>query len=181
MVDPETADIRIIEQKSIHTAPLDLEPYEIETEQLFTEAEGIMYLGNRANVPPHKARFLYELFQNVFLHRKSEELYVRSRRIKPTHPDYKNAWSLQNWKDLSDEEHQQILADPNLRENFTVNYFERGFTQIFDPNFIEAITKGDFVAFQEIVRNGNFKTNITDKNDPRSQGVVLPDSPTFPN
>lgn len=176
MVEPETAEVKIIEQKAIHPCLDPRESFEIETAQLFYEAAGIMYMGDRTNVPAHRARFLFELCQNAFKHKKPEDLYVRSRVIKPTHPDYKDAWLLQNWEKLSEEEYQRILADPNLREKFTINYYDRGFSETFDPGFVEAIIKGDFSAFQEIVRNGNYKTDITDKNDPRAQILILPDA-----
>lgn len=133
-------------------------------------------MGDRTNVPVHRARFLFELLQNVFQHRKPEDLYIRAQAIRPTHPDYKDAWELQNWKKLSEEEYQRILADPNLRKNFTVNYFDQGFSKTFNQEFVEAVTKGDFTAFQEIIKRGNFKADIADRSDPRAQVLILPDT-----
>ncbi len=185
MVDPETADIRIIEQ----TAPYPNRVHssnEIITDKLFSEVYQITH-EKPVEEDEQKFQFAYRLLQLAFTHFNPSELYVRPRSIKPTHPGYKEAWWWQNqhlWfkpggGKLSDEEHQRILSDPNLRENFTVNYSGTGFTEIFSDEMIEAVKAGGFNKFKELVVGRAYKTNVTNTSDSRYGPIVLSDNVSF--
>lgn len=183
--DPETADIRIIEQTALYPDRVH-SPNEIITDKLFSEVYQITHKKPEEE-NEQKFQFAFGLLQLAFAHFNPSELYVRSRKIKPTHPGYKEAWWWQNqhlWFKpgggrLSDEEHQRILSDPNLRENFTVNYSGAGFTEIFSDEMIEAVKAEDYTKFKELVVGRAYKTNVTNTSDSRDGPIVLPDNVSF--
>jgi len=178
MVDPGTGEIKIIEQRSLNPQSI-LNTKEIITDKLFSEINQIrnaLVRNELDGTDQSIISFMFQVLRKVLASNKSEDLYIKSRAVKPTHPRYKTSWYIQNMEKLSDKEHQNILNNPNLRETYTVNFRGSGYTETFSPEFINAIDNNNLAEFRKLIENRKYKINITDKNDPRYNKEILADA-----
>jgi hypothetical protein len=174
MVNPDTGEIKIIEQKNLVPKSI-YKPNELIADKLFGEINQISR--NMDNVDPSRINLVFQLLCKAFDGNKPEELYEKSRSVRPTHPAYKGAWYMRDYEKLSDEEHQKILNNPKMRDS-TLTWLGNGYTKAFTPELIDAVSNNDIEAFKKLVKEGKYKMDIKDKNDPRYGDEIAPDDLT---
>ena len=172
MANENTGEIKIIEQQSL-VPDSYYQPNELMVDHLFSEVQQISH--DLDKVEQVKIDFVFGLLQKAFENNKPEDLYKKSRDIRPTNPRYKREWHLQNFEELSEEEYQKILNNPKARENFTVRVSGRDFTETFSPEFVEAVKRQDVETFKKLIKDRKYKIDITDKKDSRYGSKVLAD------
>lgn len=168
MVSPDDAQIRLVEQRTL--APTIFDPNETITNQLFSE---LTHVSDREE--EWRTDYAMQLLQAAIERVGAENLYMKGRAIKPTNPNYKDAYFLERWGKLSDVDYQKILDNPVAREKMTVSWFGRGYTEAFTEDTIDAVKSGDREKFKAAIAGRKYKRDITDKEDPRYGVVVLPD------
>ncbi len=172
MVNPHTGEIKVIEQQSLHPQTL-FSPKEIITDTLFREMDQVK--SRKEKLDPAEINLVFQMVEKAFANNRPEDLYIKSRVVKPTHPGYKNAWFMQNFEELSDEEHRKILNHPKMRDAYTVNFHGTGFTKTFSPELVSAVLAGDAETFDKLIREGKYIINISDKTDPRYKPEIVTD------
>lgn len=168
MVRSDDAQIRLIEQRTL--APTIFDPNETITHQLLSELEHVIDKDE-----DWRTDYAMQLIQAAIEKVGVENLYMKGRVIKPTNPNYRDAYFLERWEKLSDEGYQKILDNPVTREGLTVSWFGRGFTEAFTEETLDAAKNGDQERFKAAIAGRNYRTDITDKSDPRYGVIVLPD------
>ena len=168
MVSPDDAQIRFVEQRNL--APTIFDPNETITDQLFSELTHVSDKGEE-----WRADYAMQLVQAAVEKVGAENLYMKGRAIKPTNPNYKDAYFLERWKKLSDDEYQKILDNPVMREGLTVSWFGTGYTEALTEETVDAARSGDKDKFKAAIAGRKYKRDITDKEDPRYGVVILPD------
>lgn len=169
MVNPDDAQIRLVEQRTL--APTIFDQNETITSQLFSELTHVSDKGE-----DWRTDYAMRLVQTAIEKVGAENLYMKGRVIKPTNPNYKEAYLLERWEKLSDEEHQKILDNPVAREGLTVSWFGRGYTEAFTDETLDAAKSGDQEKFKAAIAGRKYKRDITDKADSRYGAIVLPDN-----
>ena len=168
MVNPDDAQIRLVEQQIL--APTIFDPNETITNQLFSELTHVSDKGEEWRID-YAMQFVQAAMEKL----GAENLYMKGRVIKPSNPNYKDAYYMERWEKLSDEEYQKILANPAMQEGLTVSWFGRGYTEVLTEETIDAAKSGNLVEFRAAIAGRKYKRDITDREDPRYGVVVLPD------
>lgn len=158
MVDPETLRIRLLEQSNIFYYP-HYGSSELITEQLFDELSPV-------TIRPMNIDYAFRLLRLFFQVMNPREFFLRRRKIRPTHPDYKGLYDLVLKRELPIE----------VAEDGTIFYYGSGFTRTFSKDMIEAIIRSDKRRFEQVFLSGNYVVDITDPKDSRYNPVILPDN-----
>ncbi|HVU59569.1 MAG TPA: hypothetical protein VHC98_01905 [Candidatus Saccharimonadales bacterium] len=178
MADPETGAVRLVEQTALEPGAYR-EPNELIAAQLFTELDALISPTRdiAQEVTPRdqmRRRYAYSLMKQAVQDVDPKDLYIRTRRVNPDHPGYRNAWFFQNWQQLTDQQYQSILDNFRTGKGYSqVNYDGRGFTEALSPELIDALHADDFDAFVGLVTADRHKMDITDEADPRYGSVTL--------
>jgi hypothetical protein len=168
MVNPETAKIRLIELQTLRHQQ-DWQPNELIADQIMGE---LYSLGGRKEKHTHQIAFLFQVLRLLRDRMDLNDLFMRPIHIRPTHPQYRNAWYIQNWEALSDEQYERILANPNTRENFTINNSGLGHTKGLHPEIIGSVMQDNFDVFSQLLIDRKVQVDITDDSDPRSKPII---------
>ena len=170
MVSPLDSSIRIIEQDRYSTIP-QRTINELIAKQLFDE----LRTASHGEPQRYQTIFIAQLLQEAFKTIPPDQLYVRGRVIKPTHPLYQDAYQMNGWGKISDERLKEILADPIQREGLTIPYFESGNTEALSLEFTEAIKENNLELINELLKAHEQTYSVMDKNDPRHTPITLED------
>ena len=169
MINPNDAGIRLVEQKTL--VPTLLDYNEVITDKLFGE---LMQVSNKPE--GWRVDYAMQLLAIAMDKVGAENLFLKGRVIRPTNRNYRDAYYLERWEKLSDEEYQKILDNPVAREQLTISWFGRGFTEVISDETWEAVKEGDVNKFKEAIHNRGYRADIKDKEDPRYGVVILPDN-----
>lgn len=168
MIDSETARIRLIELQTLRHQS-DWKSNELMADQILGE---LYSLGGRNEVHHHQIAFLFQVLRLLRERMDLNNLFMRPIHVRPTDPRYRNAYYIQNWEALSDEQYEGILANPNLRENLTVDNSCLGYTKGLHPEIIKSVMDDNFEDFSQLLMDRKVQIDITDESDPRSKPII---------
>lgn len=158
IVDPESAEIRIVEQDTI-----DL--YKKRPSNQLIANQVLKELSQTVKHKDRSQEFVFELVKLASEDIGAEQLYFQATEIGPDHPDYRETYFSVNRKYPEDGYNVPIP---------TGSYDLSGYTVAISPDLVESAENGQSDRFKEIMNAGQYKISIRDKNDSRSAAILLP-------
>lgn len=158
IVDPESAEIRIVEQDTI-----DL--YKKRPSNQLVTGQVLKELSQTVKHKDRSKEFVFELVKLASKDIGDEQLYYQATEIGPDHPDYMKTYFTVNHK--YPEEGYKVPVTYG-------SYDSSGMTIAISPDLVESVKNDQLDRFKEIMDAGHYKISIRDKNDSRSAAILLP-------